>query len=69
MGALKNNKDDNFMNLYFVKKNEKNKDKILRIMYKIGQKYNKQFMDYMIFLGIEKFISGKGKKQIIIQYK
>ena len=66
---LKGNKDNNFIDLYFVKKNEKNKDKILRMMYKVGQKYNKLFMDCEIFLGIEKFISEKDKKQIIIQYK
>ena len=66
---LKRNKDNNFIDLYFVKKNEKNKDKILRMMYKVGQKYNKLFMDCEIFLGIEKFISEKDKKQIIIQYK
>ena len=66
---LKGNKDNNFIDLYFVKKNKKNKDKILRMMYKVGQKYNKLFMDCDIFLGIEKFISEKDKKQIIIQYK
>jgi hypothetical protein len=66
---LKDNRDNNFMNLFFVKINEKDKDKILRIMYKIGKKYNKNFMDCNIFLEMEKFLSQKDKKQVIIQYK
>ena len=65
---LKDNRDNNFIDLYFVKNNEKNKDKILRMMFKIGKRYNKNFMDYNIFLGIEKYISNNEKKKIIIQY-
>ena len=65
---LKDTRDNNFIDLYFVKNNEKNKDKILRMMFKIGKRYNKNFMDYNIFLGIEKFISKNEKKKIIIQY-
>ena len=65
---LKDNRDNNFMDLFFVKNNEKNKVNILRMMYKIGNKYNKNFMDCNIFLGIEKYISNCEKKQIIIQY-
>ena len=66
---LKDNRDDNYMDLYFVRKNEKIKEKILRWMYKIGKRYNTNFMDCYIFLNIEKFISEKDKKQVIIQYK
>ena len=66
---LENNRDNNFMDLYFVKTIEKNKDKILRAMYKIGNKYNRKFMDYNIFLELEKFINSKEKKMNIIQYK
>ena len=66
---LENNRDNNFMDLYFVKTIEKNKDKILRVMYKIGNKYNRKFMDYNIFLELEKFINSKEKKMNIIQYK
>ena len=66
---LKDNKDIDFINLFFIKRNEKNKEKILKIIYKVGNKYNKKFMDYNIFLCIEKFISDKDKKQIIIKYK
>ena len=66
---LKENRDNNFMELFFVKGNEKNKDKILRTMYKIGKKYNKNFIDCKIVLEIEKFISQNDKKLVIIQYK
>ena len=66
---LVNYKDSNFMNLFFIKNNEIIKDRILRMMYKVGNKYNKKFMDYHIFLEIKKFVMNKGKKQIIIQYK
>ena len=66
---LNNNKDNNFMDLYFFKSNEKNKEKILRILYKIGKKYNNRLMDYNIFLQMEKFMNNKEKKINIIQYK
>jgi hypothetical protein len=66
---LKENKDDKFINLFYVKRNEKNKNKILKTMYRIGNKYNKLFMDYNIFLYLEKFICEKDKKKIIVQYK
>ena len=67
--GLKENRDNNFIDLFFVKNNEKNKDKILKLMYAFGKKYNNRFMDYNIFLGIEKCINKNDKKQIIIQYK
>ena len=63
------NKDYNFMDLYYIKRNDKSKNKLLNIMYNIGKKYNKQFVDYNIFLDIEKFMNEKEKKQNIIQYK
>ena len=66
---LKDNKDYNFMDLYFVKKNDKYKDKILKTMYIIGKKYNRKFIDYNIFKGLEKYINNNDKKQNIIQYK
>ena len=66
---LKNDKDFNFMDLYYVKTIEKNKDKILKIMYSIGKKYNKKFMDYIIFTELEKYINNNDKKRNIIQYK
>ena len=36
-------------------------------MYKVGNKYNKDFMDFNIFSGLEKFLCNNGKKKIIIQ--
>ena len=66
---LKDNRDNNFMDLFFIKTNEKICGKILSIMYKIGKKYNNSFMDSNIFLQLEKFASPKEKKQIIVQYK
>jgi hypothetical protein len=66
---LQDNKDKNFMDLYYVKREEIKKQKILKIMYNIGKKYNPNFMDYYIFLEIEKFLGEKDKKKNIIQYK
>ena len=66
---LKENKDDKFINLFYVKRKEKGKNKILKTMYGIGNKYNKLFMDYNIFLSLEKFICDKDQKKIIVQYK
>ena len=66
---LKDNRDNNFMDLNFVKKSENDTNTILKTMYKIGKKYNNNFINYNIFLQLEKFKSPKGKKQIIVQYK
>ena len=56
---------DDIMDLYFIKKDEKY-DKFKKIMinamYKIGKKYNKDFMDYNIFSSIEKFYCNNEKK-------
>ena len=62
-------KDNNFMNLYYVNRNEADKEKILKIMNAIKNKYNPKFMNYYIFLELEKFMVEKSKKQNIIQYK
>ena len=62
-------KDNNFMNLYFVDRKEADKEKILKIMNAIKNKYNPKFMNYYIFLELEKFMVKKSKKQNIIQYK
>ena len=66
---IKDNRDNHFMDLFFIKKDEKIYNKILNSMYKIGKKYNNRFMDSNIFLQLEKFASPKEKKQIIVQYK
>ena len=69
----KNNNEnsiENIMELYFIKKDdiyEKNKNKILNMMYKVGNKINKNFMDFDIFSTLEKFLCNKGKKEIFIQ--
>ena len=69
----KNNNEnsiENIMELYFIKKDdiyEKNKNKILNMMYKVGNKINKNFMDFDIFSTLEKFLFNKGKKEIFIQ--
>ena len=56
--------------LYYIKKDgdyELFKNIILQMMYKVGNKYNKDFMDFNIFSQLEKFLCNKGKKKIIIQ--
>ena len=61
---------ENEINLYYIKKDEaydKFKNNILNMMYKVGNKYNKDFMDFNIFSGLEKFLCNNGKKKIIIQ--
>ena len=61
---------ENIMELFYIKKDdiyEKNKNKILNMMYKIGNKFNKNFMDFNIFSTMEKFLCNKGKKEISIQ--
>ncbi len=65
----KDDKDNNFMNLYYINRNETDKEKILKIMNAIKNKYNPKFMNYYIFLELEKFMVKKSKKQNIIQYK
>lgn len=62
------NKED-IMNLYFIKKDNEFKNKTLKIMYKIGKKYNNDFMDYNIYSTLEKFSCNKEKKNIIIMTK
>ena len=61
---------ENEINLYYIKKDEiyeEFKNSILNMMYKVGNKYNKDFMDFNIFAGLEKFLCNNGKKKIIIQ--
>ena len=61
---------ENEINLYYIKKDEiyeEFKNSILNMMYKVGNKYNKDFMDFNIFSGLEKFLCNNGKKKITIQ--
>ena len=67
-----NNEDliENIMDLYYIKNDDvyaKNKNIILTMMYKVGNKFNKSFMDYHIFSQLEKFLCNKDKKTIIFQ--
>ena len=66
--AEKSNK--NGLDLYYIQKNEEYelfKNYILKMMYKVGNKYNKNFIDFNIFSQLEKFLCNKGKKKIVIQ--
>ena len=61
---------ENIMDLYYIKNDdvyEKYKNLTLNMMYKVGKKYNKNFMDYNIFSQLEKFLCNKDKKTIIFQ--
>ena len=62
---------ENIMDLYYIKTDdevyEKFKNKTLNVMYHVGNKYNKDFMDFNIFSQMEKFLCNKGKKTIIFQ--
>ena len=62
-------KDNNFMDLRFIKRDEIKDRKILDILLYIGNKYNKNFIDYNIFLKIEQFNVKSYKKKNIIEYK
>ena len=59
------------MELYYIKTDDevypKFKKQTLNIMYKVGNKFNKDFMDFNIFSQLEKFLCNKGKKTIIFQ--
>ena len=53
-----NNNNNNIMNLFFIKRDkvyDEFKNKYLNVMYKIGKKYNNDFMDYNIYSTLEKF--------------
>ena len=68
LNAEKSN--ENGLDLYYIQKEkdyETFKNYILNMMYKVGKKYNKDFMDFNIFSQLEKFLFNKGKKKVIIQ--
>ena len=68
LNAEKSN--ENELDLYYIQKNEDYetfKNYILNMMYKVGKKYNKDFMDFNIFSQLEKFLCNKGKKKVVIQ--
>ena len=62
--------NENTMDLYYIKIDEiyeKYKNIILKMMYKLGNKFNKDFMDFNIYSQMEKFLCNKEKKTIIFQ--
>jgi hypothetical protein len=62
--------NENIMDLYYIKIDdiyEKYKNIILKMMYKLGNKFNKDFMDFNIYSQMEKFLCNKEKKTIIFQ--
>ena len=63
------NKEKKFLNLFYVKRNVKKKFICNSIMAPIANKYNNQFMDYNIYMNLEKFINPSQKKKYIIQFK
>ena len=62
---------ESIMELYYIKTDDevypKFKKQTLNIMYKFGNKFNTDFMDFNIFSQLEKFLCNKGKKTIIFQ--
>ena len=62
--------DENYIDLFFIKRNIKTIRNIkTNIMINIGLKYNRKFMDYNIFKNLEKFLCKNCKKKYIIQFK
>lgn len=60
-------KSDNFIDLYTVKRSKKNTNDIINLMIHLSEK-NKEIMQYNIYTNIEKFLSPKEKKKIILQF-
>ena len=61
--------DRNFMDLFYIQRKKKNSRMILELMNYLGNKINKSFNSYNIFLNIEKFIESFDKKINIIEFK
>ena len=61
--------DRNFMDLFYIQRKKKNSGMILELMNYLGNKINKSFNSYNIFLNIEKFIESVDKKINIIEFK
>ena len=61
--------DRNFMDLFYIQRKKKNSIMILELMNYLGNKINKSFNSYNIFLNIEKFIESVDKKINIIEFK
>ena len=61
--------NNNYMKLFCTERTYKSKNYIMNnIMYNLGLKYNKKFMDYNIFKSLEKFRCTNTNKNYIIQF-
>ena len=61
-------KNENFVDLFVVKRNKKITNEIINLMMNLNKK-NNNFMKYNIYTNIEKFKCHKEKKNTIIQFK
>ena len=61
-------KIENFMELYNVKRDEKQANKIVNLLMNLGRK-NKDILQYDIFYNIEKFLCQKERKKLLIQFR
>ena len=61
--------DRNFMDLFYIQRKKKNTKMIIELMNYLGNKINKSFNNYNIFLNIEKFIESVDKKLNVIEFK
>ena len=59
---------ESFQSFYIVR-NKKKTNLLLFLMDSLSKKFNKNFMSYNIFHGIEKFIFKKKDKEVFIKYK
>ena len=61
-------KIDNFMELYNIKRDDNNTNKIINLLMHLGRK-NKDIVQYDIFCNIEKFLCQKERKKLLIQFR
>ena len=61
-------KNDNFCELYLVKRDKKVLNKLINSFMSLSR-INKDIMKYNIYTNIEKFLLKKSKKNVIIQFK
>ena len=71
----KSNKSNSFIieketfQSFYIVRNKKKTNLLLFLMDSLSKKFNKNFMSYNIFHGIEKFIFKKKDKEVFIKYK
>ena len=56
------------MELYNVKRDEKQANKIVNLLINLGRK-NKDILQYDIFYNIEKFLCQKERKKLLLQFR